>query len=53
MKGPFPYLLLLFLLAAFLHAEFLLYVVYAMLIVVLVTRWLARRALGAIVAVRR
>ena len=53
MKGPFPYLLLLFLLAAFLHAEFLLYVVYAMLIVVLVTRWWARRALDAIVAVRR
>jgi hypothetical protein len=39
MNGPFPYLLLLFLLAAFLHAEFLLYVVYALLIVVLVTRW--------------
>ena len=38
MKGPFPYLLLLFLLAAFLHAEFLLYVVYAMLIVVLLTQ---------------
>jgi uncharacterized protein (DUF58 family) len=53
MKGPFPYLLLLFLLAAFLHAEFLLYVVYAMLIVVVLTRWWARRALGAIVAVRR
>ena len=53
MKGPFPYLLLLFLLAAFLHAEFLLYVVYAMLIVVVVTRWWARRALGALVAVRR
>jgi uncharacterized protein (DUF58 family) len=53
MKSPIPYLLLLFLLAAFLHAEFLLYVVYAMALVVVLTRWWARRALGSLRVARR
>lgn len=53
MKNPFPYLLLLFLIAAFFHAEFLLYVVYALLLAALLARWWARRALKGIVSRRR
>lgn len=53
MKNPFPYLLMLFLIAAFFHAEFLLYAVYAMLGVVLLSRWWARRALGKLTYLRR
>ncbi len=53
MKSPIPYLLLLFVLAAFLHAEFLLYVVYAMALVVVLTRWWARRALNSLTVARQ
>ena len=53
MSNPFPYLLLLFVIAAFFHAEFLLYAVYAMLGAVLLARWWAKRALKGLIYTRR
>ncbi len=52
MSNPFPYLLLLFVIAAFFHAEFLLYAVYALLGAVLLARWWARRALKGLAYTR-
>ncbi len=53
MKGPLPYLLLLFLIAALFHATFLLYVVYALFAAVLLARLWAKRALRGVVTARR
>jgi len=53
MKGPLPYLLLLFLIALLFHATFLLYVVYALFAALLLARLWARRALRGIVTTRR
>jgi len=53
MKGPLPYLLLIFLIALLFHATFLLYVVYALFAALLLARLWAKRALRGIVTTRR